>query len=154
MIRVAEDDLRGAEIALLLQEHLDSMFANSPPESVHALDLDQLRRPEITFWSAWAGDALAGCAALKQLDPRHGEIKSMRTRQAYLRCGIGAKLLETILQTARDRGYERLSLETGSGPAFEAAHGFYKRHKFEECGPFAAYVDDPFSRFFTRRLIR
>lgn len=154
MIRILKDDLSGPEIALLLQEHLDGMFAHSPPESVHAIDLEQLRRPEIAFWSAWAGDALAGCGALKELDPKQGEIKSMRTRQAYLRQGVGAKLLDTIILTARARGYERLSLETGSGPAFEAAHAFYRRHEFEECGPFGAYVDDPFSRFFTLRLVR
>lgn len=152
MIRIIEDDLSGPDIALLLQEHLDGMFAHSPPESVHALDLERLRRPEITFWSAWAGDALAGCGALKEIDKRQGEIKSMRTRPAYLRQGIGAKLLETITATARARGYQRLSLETGSGPAFEAAHGFYQRHGFEECGPFGAYRDDPFSRFYTLRL--
>lgn len=154
MIRVKKDDLSGPEIALLLQEHLDGMFAHSPSESVHALDLEQLRRPEITFWSAWVGDALAGCGALKELDQRQGEIKSMRTRPAYLRRGIGTGLLGTIIATARARGYERLSLETGSGPAFEAAHGFYRRHGFEECGPFGTYVDDPFSRFFTLRLMR
>ena len=152
MIRIVEDDLSGPEIALLLQEHLDGMFANSPPESVHSLDLERLRLPEITFWSAWEGDALAGCGALKELDPRQGEVKSIRTRQGYLRKGIGATLLETIIRTTRVRAYERLSLETGSGPAFDAAHGFYRRHGFEECGPFGAYTDDPFSRFFTLRL--
>lgn len=152
MIRIVEDDLSGPEIALLLQEHLGGMFAHSPPESVHALDLEQLRQPDITFWSAWVGDALAGCGALKALDPRQGEVKSMRTRQAYLRKGIGARLLETIIRTARARGYERLNLETGSGPAFDAAHGLYQRYGFEECGPFGTYRDDPFSRFYTLRL--
>lgn len=152
MIRVVEDDLRGPEIASLLREHLGGMFANSPPESVHALDLDQLRRPEITFWSAWVEDGLAGCGALKALGLRQGEVKSMRTRQAYLRMGVGTRLLETIIRTGRARGYERLSLETGSGPAFDAAHSFYRRHGFEECAPFGSYCEDPFSRFFTLRL--
>ena len=146
------DDLSGAQIARLLQEHLRGMRQNSPPESVHALDLEGLRKPEITFWSVWEGAELLGCGALKQLDPRHGEIKSMRTAAAHLRRGVAARLLQHILEEARRRSYRRLSLETGSGPAFAAAHSLYTRFGFRSCGPFADYAAAPFSVFLTREL--
>lgn len=149
MIHIVKDDLTGPEIAALLSEHLAAMHANSPPGSVHALDLDALRGPDITFWSAWEGADLVGCGALKQIDETHGEIKSMRTATAHLRKGVAAHLLERIVKTARDRGYRRLSLETGSGEAFEAAHRLYERYGFVPTLPFAGYTDDPFSRFFT-----
>ena len=146
------DDLSGPQIARLLHEHLRGMRQNSPPESVHALDLEGLRQPEITFWSVWEGSALLGCGALKELDPRHGEIKSMRTAAAHLRKGVAARLLEHILEEARRRSYRRLSLETGSGPAFAPAHSLYTRFGFRPCGPFADYAEDPFSVFMTREL--
>ena len=107
------DDLNGPEIAQLLQEHLQSMALHSPPESVHALDLQALRQPEITFWSAWQDGALAGCGALKELDPLHGEIKSMRTATLHLRKGVAVQLLAHIIKEAERRLYRRLSLETG-----------------------------------------
>jgi putative acetyltransferase len=151
-VKILQDDLRGPEIAALLREHLAGMFATSPPESVHALDLPALRAPEITFWSVWDGPSLAGCGALKQLDPSHGEIKSMRTARTHLRRGVASRLLEHILEVARDRGYARLSLETGSGPAFEPARALYAKFGFRPSGPFGAYRDDPFSRFMTREL--
>lgn len=149
MIHIVEDDLTGPEIAALLREHLAGMHATSPPESVHALDIEALRGPDITFWSAWEGAELAGCGALKEIDPEHGEIKSMRTATAHLRKGVAARLLERIVKTARDRGYRRVSLETGSGEAFEPAHRLYERYGFVPTLPFASYTDDPFSRFFT-----
>jgi putative acetyltransferase len=146
------DDLRGPEIAELLQEHLDEMFLHSPPDSVHALDLERLRRPEITFWTAWDGDELLGCGALKELDATHAEVKSMRTAAKHQRKGVAARLMRHMLQTARERGYRRLSLETGSPDAFQPARTMYERFGFEECAPFADYVEDPYSVFMTIAL--
>ncbi|MEM7165366.1 MAG: GNAT family N-acetyltransferase [Planctomycetota bacterium] len=148
------DDLRGAEIAALLQEHLDSMHDVSPPGGVHALDLDALRVPAVTFWSVWDGRFLAGCGALNELDPAHGELKSMRTAASYLRRGVAARLLEHMLHVARQRDYARLSLETGSTAAFAPAQALYERFGFVRCGPFADYVDNSFSRFMTLELRR
>jgi len=146
------DDLSGPEIARLLQEHLQDMALHSPPESIHALDLDALRRPEISFWCAWDGQALLGCGAIKELDARHGEIKSMRTALAHRRKGVGARLLQHLLDEAGQRRYERVSLETGSMAAFAPAHKLYSSFGFERCGPFADYVEDPYSIFMSKRL--
>jgi len=146
------DDLRGPEIARLLQEHLQDMALHSPPESIHALDLDALRRPEISFWCAWDGEALLGCGAIKELDARHGEIKSMRTALAHRRKGVGVRLLQHLLDEADQRRYERVSLETGSMAAFAPAHRLYSSFGFERCGPFADYVEDPYSIFMSKRL--
>jgi putative acetyltransferase len=151
-LRVVVDDLSGPEVAALLADHLASMHQLTPAESVHALDLDGLRKPDVTFWSAWVGPDLAGCGALKELDPRRGEVKSMRTAPAYLRRGVAAAVLAQIVATARDRGYDELLLETGPDPAFGAAHALYARSGFEPCGPFADYGDDPFSRYFRLEL--
>lgn len=151
-MRIAEDDLTSPEVATLLREHLDDMVRHSPPGSVHALDLDGLRGPAITFWTARDEIGLLGCAALKELDPSHGEIKSMRTAKAFVRRGVARALLAHLIEEARRRGYDRLSLETGSGPAFEPAHALYRKFGFEYCGPFADYTDDPFSRFMTLEL--
>src|SRR5215471_10590624 len=112
------------------------MAQNSPPESMHALGLEELRKPEITFWSAWSGSELLGCGALKELDPQHGEIKSMRTASMHRRKGVAAKLLEHILEEAKRRQYKRVSLETGSMDSFAPAHRLYAKFGFEECGPF------------------
>ena len=146
------DDLRGPEIRALLEEHLADMHRISPPESVHALDLDALRRPEISFWAVWEGDALLGCGALKQLDAAHGEIKSMRTARAHRGKGVARFVLTHILEEARRRGYARLSLETGSQPDFEPARRLYASVGFAFCGPFADYALDPNSVFMTRTL--
>ena len=151
-MKIELDDLSRPAIHALLNEHLQSMREASPPESVHALDLDKLRRPEITFWSAWDLDALLGCAALKELGPRHGEVKSMRTPAARRRTGAGRALLMHVIETARARGYERLSLETGTGAAFEPAHRLYESAGFTRTGPFGDYRDDPFSVFMTLAL--
>jgi putative acetyltransferase len=148
-MEIKVDDLRGAEIAALLQEHLDSMHALSPPESVHALDLEALRKPEITFWTVWEGEELAGCGALKELDAEHAEIKSMRTDTAHLRKGVASRMMEHILAEAKRRSYRRLSLETGSMEAFEPARRLYAKFGFYECGPFANYIEDPNSTFMT-----
>lgn len=149
---IREDDLTGSEIANLLRQHLDNMHAISPPGSVHALGIDQLREAGVTFWTAWNDDELLGCAALKELDARHGEVKSMRTVEAHRGKGIASGLLEHVLGIARRRGYERLSLETGSTAAFEAARSLYARYGFEPCGPFAEYVEDPHSAFMSKAL--
>ena len=151
-MQIRIDPLTGPEIAALLQEHLDDMRLHSPPESVHALDLEKLRTPGITFWSAWEDDALVGCVALKQLDPTHGEIKSMRTARAHQGRGVGVALLRHVLDEAGRRGYRRLSLETGSMAAFVPARTLYARFGFEPCGPFGQYVEDPHSMFMTRTL--
>jgi putative acetyltransferase len=149
---IETDDLSRPQIHELLEEHLAHMRRISPPESVHALDLDRLRRPGITFWSAWSGSKLLGCGALKELDPRHGEVKSMRTPAALRRRGAGRALLATIVATARSRGYSRLSLETGAQAAFAPAHRLYESCGFARCGPFGDYVDDPNSVFMTFEL--
>lgn len=146
------DDVRGPEIAALIREHLQNMAEESPPESVHALDLDGLRRPDVTVWSAWEQGELLGCGALKELDPAHGEIKSMRTATAHLRKGVARSILAYIIEEARRRGYRRLSLETGSMALFEPARRLYAAFGFEECEPFADYTLDPYSTFMTREL--
>ena len=146
------DDLSGAEIAELLRAHLQSLSAISPPESMHALNIDALRRPEITFWSVWEVEALVGCGALKELDALHGEIKSMRTASPHLRKGVASRLLQHIVEEARRRRYRRLSLETGSMESFEPARRLYAKFGFRNCGPFGDYVEDPNSVFMTREL--
>jgi putative acetyltransferase len=146
------DDLSGAEIQELLREHLRNMALHSPPESVHALDVEALRKPGITFWTAWEGDQLLGCGALKELDAQHGEVKSMRTSTSHLRKGVAKMLLGHILEEAKRRSYSRVSLETGSPAAFEPARRLYASFGFEYCGPFADYVEDPYSVFMTKEL--
>ena len=151
-LQIREDDLTSKKIADFLGEHLEDMYAITPPESVHALDLESLRVPEITFWAAWQGDELLGCGALKELDQNSGEIKSMRTSQAHRRQGIGSKMLEHILAEAKQRTYRYLYLETGAMPEFAAARALYQRYGFEYRGPFADYSEDPNSVFMTKKL--
>ena len=151
-LRITLDNLQGPEIIALLQEHLAEMRSVSPPESVHALDLSGLRKPEITFWTVWLGSDLAGCAALQELGPDHGEIKSMRTAHHHKRKGVAAHMLRHILKEAARRHYRRLSLETGSQPHFAPARALYASFAFQRCGPFGNYVDDPNSLFMTRLL--
>lgn len=151
-MEIKVDDLSGPEIALLIGEHLQSMTLHSPPESIHALDLDKLRQPDITFWSAWQGDSLLGCGAIKELDSQHGEIKSMKTAAVHLRKGVASAILDHLIREAKRRGYSRLSLETGSMEAFEPAKRLYENYGFTYCGPFADYVEDPYSVFMTKEL--
>ena len=151
-LHIKEDDLTGPEIRDLLEKHFAGMLASSPPGSCHFLDFDGLNAPDVTFWSIWDGAELAGCGAVKELSPTHGEVKSMRTHVDHLRKGVGARVLEHIIATARERGYQRLSLETGSTPDFDAAHALYLRYGFEYCPPFGDYVEDPFSRYMTLAL--
>lgn len=152
-MQIREDDLRGPRIAALLQGHIDEMHELTPPESVHALDLAALRAPELTFWSAWEGDELVGCGALKELDAATAEIKSMRTAPEHRRRGVGALILAHLLEVATERGYERLLLETGSLPAFSAARKLYARQGFEERGPYGDYSEDPNLVFMELRLV-
>lgn len=146
------DDLTSPEVIKLLQEHLQGMALHSPPKSVHALDLEALRKTEVTSWGVWQNAELMGCGAIKELDSRHGEIKSMRTVSLHLRKGIAATLMRHILEEARRRSYQRLSLETGSMEAFAPARSLYASFGFKPCGPFADYVEDPYSVFMTREL--
>lgn len=155
-MHIIEDDLSGPEIRALLEQHFAGMLANSPKDSCHFLDFEGLKAPGVTFWSVWADDSanaeLMGCGALKEIDPRHGEVKSMRTHSAQLRKGAAAVMIEHIIAAAKARGYKRLSLETGSGPAFDPAHVLYLRYGFTYCEPFADYKEDPFSHFMTLAL--
>ncbi|KRA75215.1 hypothetical protein ASD78_09445 [Lysobacter sp. Root667] len=151
-MQIRAGELDHPEVIALLREHLQGMARLSPSESIHALDLDGLRRPGISFWSAWQDGQLLGCGALKQLDPEHGEIKSMRTTARHLRKGVAAAMLDHLIDEAGRRAYRRLSLETGSMDGFEPARRLYTRFGFDPCGPFADYVDDPNSVFMTKHL--
>jgi putative acetyltransferase len=146
------DDLSGEEIRELLRLHLASALQHSPPGSVHALDVDGLRRPGVTFWSCWQDGELLGCCALRELEPLHGEIKSMRTAPGHERRGVGARMLEHLLREGRARGYRQLSLETGSAEAFAPARRLYERYGFEYCEPFGDYGEDHWSRFMRLHL--
>ncbi|WP_246945259.1 GNAT family N-acetyltransferase [Bacillus pinisoli] len=146
------DDLTGPEIAQLIMDHLHSMTLHSPPESIHALNISGLKKPGITFWSAWEGEELVGCGALKELDSHHGELKSMKTAPNHLRKGVAKAILQHIEEQAKGRGYKRLSLETGSMEAFVPAKKLYERFGFVYCGPFGDYVEDPNSVFMTKVL--
>jgi putative acetyltransferase len=146
------DDLRGPEVAALMHEHLEHMRSLSPIESVHALDLETLRKPNITFWTAWQDGQLLGSGALKELNSVHAEVKSMRTARAHLRKGVAEQILQTLISTASSRGYHRLSLETGPEPAFAAAQALYRKYGFTYCGPFEGYTPDPFSVYMTKTL--
>jgi putative acetyltransferase len=163
-MKILVDNLQHPAVLALIREHLQSMYEQSPPESVHALGLDALRGPGLTFWCAWADgcaddgadkqhdELLLGCGALKELDATHGEIKSMRTPNALRRRGAGRAILEHIINVAKQRGYERLSLETGSTDDFIPARKLYEHFGFTYCGPFADYVEDPYSSFMTLAL--
>jgi putative acetyltransferase len=151
-IEIRRDDLSGAEVHTLIRSHLDGMHETSPPESVHALDLEDLRHPSITFWSAWVDGQLAGIAALKAIDAERGELKSMRVDDRHRGSGVGRSLLRHIIAEARRRGMSSLWLETGSPEDFVPAQRLYESEGFRRCGPFEEYAEDPFSVFMTREL--
>ena len=151
-IEIRVDDLAGEAIRALIAFHLDGMHDTSPPESVHALDIDGLRHPSITFWSAWIGGELAGIAALKSIDAERGELKSMRVDDRFRGSGVGRALLRHLIAQARRRGMTSLWLETGSPDDFVPAQRLYESEGFTRCGPFDGYTDDPFSVFMTRAL--
>lgn len=146
------DDLSGEATRALIARHLAGMHANSPPGSVHALEIDKLRGPDVTFWSVWLGEEIAGCGALKRLDARRGELKSMRVADAFLGQGVGRALLDHLIGEARARGMKCLWLETGSSAAFIPALRLYESAGFVRCGPFDGYTDNPFSVFMTRAI--
>ena len=149
---IAIDDPARPDVTALLEEHLRNMYALSPRESVHALDVGGLKRPDITFFTARDQGVLLGCGALRELDPRHGEIKSMRTSATMRRRGVGRAILAQLMQTARERGYRRLSLETGAIDAFIPARRLYESVGFTPCGRFADYLPDPNSFYMSLAL--
>jgi putative acetyltransferase len=148
-MRIEVDDVSRPEVLALLEEHLRNMYQLSPPEHVFAFDATKLRAPGVVFWTAWDGQTLLGCAALKELTPTQGEIKSMRTPANLRRRGTGRALLEHILDVSHQRGYRELFLETGNHPAFGPAHTLYRSAGFRECGPFAGYEENGSSVFMT-----
>ncbi len=151
-MKIIQDDLSSEATIALVRAHVMDLAGHSPQESCHALDLDALRAPGVTFWSVWENDTIAGCGALKALDDTHGEIKSMRTAATHLRRGVAAKLLDHIIVEARKRGFKRLSLETGPHDIFAPARSLYARFGFETCPPFGSYQEDPYSVFMTKSL--
>jgi putative acetyltransferase len=151
-MQIVVDDLSGPQIAAFLEEHVLDMRAITPLESKHALDLDGLRRPDVTFWSVLDGDTLVGCGAIKGLDDGHAEVKSMRTAADRRGTGVASRLLAHILAEAKRQGFSRLSLETGATEPFRPARRLYEKFGFEYCGPFADYRLDPLSVFMTRVL--
>jgi putative acetyltransferase len=151
-MEIKVDDLSGSEIAEFLEDHIREMKSVSPPESKHALNLKGLRKPEITFWTVWDDGGIIGCGAIKELDADHAEIKSMRTTASCRGKGIASMLLQHIVNEAKLRGYQRISLETGSMPFFEPARNLYAKYGFENCAPFSTYRQDPNSVFMTRKL--
>lgn len=149
VVQITVDDPSREDVAALLDEHLRSMHELSPPESVHALDVNGLKTRGVTFWTVREGNLLLGCGALKELGLDHGEVKSMRTPVALRRRGAGRAILEHILGESRTRGYRRISLETGSMEAFVPARRLYESYGFRYCGPFGDYLEDPNSMFMT-----
>jgi putative acetyltransferase len=154
MHRIEVDDLGRPEVLALIEEHLRQMHEISPPGNVFAFDVGKLKGPDVTFWTAWNGPRLEGCAALKELSPRSGEVKSMRTPAGLRRTGAGRALLNHLIAVARQRGYERLYLETGRHPAFEPALTLYRSVGFSECGAFGTYTQNDFSVFMSLDLRR
>ncbi len=152
LMQIKRDDLRGPEIAAMLEAHLKDFEPHSPPESRHALDLEGLRQPSIHFYSAWDDGQLLGCGAFKRLDDTHAEIKSMRTDPVHLRKGVARAILAHLIEEARATGLQRLSLETGPMAHFAPARKLYQAFGFETCEPFGSYREDPYSVFMTRRL--
>lgn len=151
-LRIVRDDLTGPDILALLQLHLDEMHQWSPACKVHAMPAERLREPDVTFFSAWDGDSLAGCGAIKHLADDHGELKSMRAAPEYRGRGVGRAVLLYLLAEARARGYRRVSLETEKPAAFLPAQSLYRSHGFEECEAFADYVLDDFSMCMSKTL--
>ena len=151
-MKIQIDNLESVEVKKLLQAHHNDMLKHSPPESVHALDLSSLKAPDVIFWTAWINGELAGCGALKKLNNKHAELKSMRTSQNFLRKGVAAKLLTHMLEVAKTQSFEKISLETGTMKAFLPAQQFYKSFGFQECKPFSNYQEDPYSMFLTKSI--
>ncbi|MCR9984517.1 GNAT family N-acetyltransferase [Vibrio diabolicus] len=151
-MRIEIDNLERPPVIALLEEHLQDMYATSPPESVHALDVSKLKLPSITFWTGWDGDQLLGCVAMSQLEDGHAELKSMRTTLSARKQGVASRLLNHVIEQAKHQGIQRLSLETGSMAFFEPAHRLYEKYGFAYCEPFGDYQPDPNSCFMTLAL--
>jgi putative acetyltransferase len=151
-MRIEVDDLSRPQVHALLEEHLANMYELSPPEQVFALDLGKLRAAEITFWTVWDEEKLLGCGALKEISPSHGEIKSMRTPANARGRGAGRAVLAHIIAAAQQRGYTRLSLETGTHAAFGPAHNLYRKNGFKVSGPFGSYLPNENSVFMELQL--
>ena len=151
-MEIKVDDLTGGEVITLLEEHLADMYATSPAESVHALDIKALKNPAITFYSCWKNDELLGCVALRELNINHVELKSMRTASHARKLGVASSLMQHILAVAKHRHYQKISLETGSMDFFQPARALYKKYGFEYCGPFGDYQPDANSQFMTRHI--
>jgi len=152
IVQIYTNELEQEDVVDLLTEHHQDMLKHSPEESVHALDLSALKKPDITFWTLRVNNELAGCCALKELDKSHGEIKSMRTSQKFLRQGIAKKLLQHVLAQAKHRSYLKLSLETGTEAAFKPAQKMYLQFGFIPCKPFGDYQEDPYSMFMSKPI--
>lgn len=152
MLRIVEGGLDNAQVLAMLRFHFDTNMAVTPPGSAHVFDVSRLKQPDVFFWSAWNEESLMGTGALKLLDATHGEIKSMHTLQMARRSGVGAAMLQHIMQQAKLKGLQRLSLETGSFEFFAPARALYARHGFEECAPFGDYKWDANSTFMTREI--
>jgi putative acetyltransferase len=146
-MKIKLNDLTHPQVKSLLHEHLKGMQENSPKDSVYALDVSELKAQDISFWVVWEDDNAIGCGALKELSPKSGEIKSMRTHTKHLRQGVAAQMLEHIIATAKTRGYSSLSLETGTGPAFEPAVKLYAKYGFKQGNVFSSYQSTPFNQF-------
>lgn len=151
-MKIIIDDFTGGEVLALLEEHLSDMYATSPPESVHALDVEALKASNITFFSGWKQQQLAGCVAIKTLDTHSAELKSMCTAKPFRGCGVASQLLLFALEHAKMKGFSSVSLETGTQDYFLAARTLYKKFGFVDCGPFGSYSIDPNSHFMTRAL--
>ncbi len=151
-MRIEIDNLERPQVLALLEEHLQDMYATSPPESVHALDVSKLKLPSITFWTGWDGEQLLGCVAMSQLEDGHAELKSMRTTPSARKQGVASRLLNHVIEQAKHQGIQRLSLETGSMAFFEPARRLYEKHGFVYCEPFGDYQPDPNSRFMALAL--
>lgn len=145
-MKIITGDLEHPKVLALLRAHLDEMNQTSPAEHMHALDVTGLQAQNVSFWTVWEDDSLMGCGALKTLTATTGEIKSMRTHEAHLRKGVAAHLLEHIISTAKERGFSQLSLETGSGPVFEAALQLYRKYGFQNGDAFNTYTNNAFSQ--------
>ncbi|MFZ6027819.1 MAG: GNAT family N-acetyltransferase [Chloroflexota bacterium] len=146
------DDLSDLRVVQFLAEHIADMRSASPPESKHVLDLEGLKKPDVTFWSVWLDDELVACGAIKRLSATHAELKSMRTSAGHRGAGIGTMLVQYIIGAARQRGFRRISLETGAAAFFEPARALYRKNGFEYCPPFDGYRMDPNSVFMTREI--
>lgn len=152
MIDIRTNQLNNDQVIALLQEHHNDMLNHSPVESVHALDISGLLAPDVAFFSLWIDDKPAGICALKALDESHCEIKSMRTSPQFLRRGVAKKLLDHVIEQAKIRGYQRISLETGTAQAFLPAQKMYQSFGFIKCEPFSGYSLDPYSLFMTKKI--